>query len=665
MKKFFLALSVFAFALSASFISVFAYFSPNVHFVHTRTLKYPVSFSYLMELCDFANVNIANGTFPDQSTLPSNPSARIVKVNSNYVVALYSGNTDTTYSLCPSNKTDGCYYYSSDNLDPDFLIYFISSSCSNMEGYLYSIQNMLTSSLPALFTTQTGQGTLSVAELQYKVWQSVDGLEGSLSSIDSKFTTLNSRVNTIQNRLIKTVNGTSYTVSDLAYNAWQSIQTIAGSVSRSEGYLTTMDGNIEGIYAAMYEVSKDIQNSNFPYQVVSSSSVDADGNDWPRVYIPYETSTDIVSFLNSHYQNRKVSMMTNNDTTVIRWFVRADLSDNRYIRVYCSNVQGSNPYLYYLCDVNHEIYVSKQPTYIDYLTATVNNTTVGITTIVADVDASLTNLNTTVTGLAEAVANINASFSLGGLHLDIGDSASNPIFTTPAASDLYLSSYLTDIEGNNYTVISSPYQSSTDIIGYINSEMVGKPITLLPRQGTREGELTRYVDHAYLDNNNYIRVLAKTAAGAVSSYFLASPEMSIYQSVAEALFDSSALLQVVNDIDTEIHGTNNALGRIEVYTDGVEGLLRTGNQSLSDIYTNTNALKNIQQSILDHLDSSDLVDDDFVSDMVDDWGDHLVYTVLSSDNVLSLFNAAFGDLPSDLDWAGARGFFEAFYRGDE
>ena len=65
------------------------------------------------------------------------------------------------------------------------------------------------------------------------------------------------------------------------------------------------------------------------------------------------------------------------------------------------------------------------------------------------------------------------------------------------------------------------------------------------------------------------------------------------------------------------------------------------------------------------MDSSDLVDDDFISDMVDDWGDHLVYSVLSSDNVLSLFNSAFGDLPDDMQWGEARNFFQAFYRGDE
>lgn len=698
MKKLFLALSVFVFVLSASFISVIAYFSPNVHFVHTRTQKYPVSFSYLMELCDYANVNIANGTFPDQSSLPSNPSARIVKVNSNYVVALYSGNTDITYSLCPSNKTDGCYYYSSDNFDPDFIIYSISTSCSNMEGYLYSIQNMLTSSLPALFTTQTGQGTFSVAELQYKVWQAVDGLESTVSSIDTKLSTTNTRLLNIYNRLAKTVSGTTYTAADLFYNVWQqtitnggyvdgvegSLNTISGYVDGIEGKLDSVISYVDGIEGSLGTLHSDLSSSNQTMtdiksvlddinteQIASSYTTDATGNDWETIDISYEAANEIVAYLNTHYVGKKVSIIGTDLTqdASSRYFIRAYLAPTlHYIVIRCSTRDDGthSVYAYYMCDRHHAMYVYSDPTYQSQLQNIYNklnnldsNIDVDIVPVMADLDAYFADMTAYVSGVATAVANINTSFSLGGLKISIGDSPSNPIYTTPASNDLYLSSYLTDAQGVSYDVISSPYQSSTDIIGYINAEMVGKPIKLLPRQGTREEALTRYVDHAYLDENNYIKVLAKTAAGAVYSYFLASPELAIYQSLANDLFfDDSAILQVVQDIDTEIHSANNLLGAINGNTDGLESQINSLSHTITDIYdTNT--------AILAHMDSSDLVDDDFISAMVDDWGDHLVYTVLTSDNVLSLFNSAFGDLPDDMQWGEARNFFQAFYRGDE
>lgn len=503
----------------------------------------------------------------------------------------------------------------------------------------------------------------------------VDGLESSLTSVDSKITTLNSR-------LIKTVNGTTYTMSDLGYNAWQKLVDISGYVDQIEGRiikvtdsgsytladlgyniwqntsttnssLSTMQTTVSNIYTSLQD------NSNYPFCVVASSSVDSEGVEWERAYIPYESATDIVAYLNNHYQNRKIKMLNNDYVQSNRFFRRAVLSENGYIRVYCSANQNTHSESqYYLCDLNHNIIVSNSPTYLDKL----NSLETAITQVSVDVTNSTTNNSTSfssiiapITTLVNASANLelgidDINLNIGSLidTIDVGfDDIIGAIGDIPAPAvsrgDLYLSSYTTDATGNAYSVIQSPYQSTTDIIGYINSEMVGMPITLLPRQGVRdETALTRYVDHAYLDSNNFIRVVARNLEGAAFSYFLASPEMAIFQSLTQS--DSFTLVQYVDDI---------------------ESLLRASNEKLDNLKDYTDDLEDISSSILAHLDSSDLVDDQFVSGMVDNWGSHLVYTVLNSNSVLSLFDSAFGDLPSDLDWASARGFFQAFYRGDE
>ena len=139
--------------------------------------------------------------------------------------------------------------------DINSLILDIENDIDSIDGSINNIESMLTSSLPALFTTQTGQGTLSVAELQYKVWQAVDGLESSVSSIDSKLSTTNTRLLNIYNRLAKTVSGTTYTAADLLYNVWQQTKTNGGYVDGVEGSLNDISGYVDGVEGSLNTIS--------------------------------------------------------------------------------------------------------------------------------------------------------------------------------------------------------------------------------------------------------------------------------------------------------------------------------------------------------------------------------------------------------------------------
>lgn len=635
------------------------------------------SYDTLSDFCASINENIASGSFNDYfpfSDYSGGFHADIVSYGSyspaRYVIRLRCYNS--TYGPWYLAVQGGSTVYAVRDVDNPSKLKPLFDLVSSITADIDHIDTMLTTSLPALFKTTTGSGTYTVADLEYNIWQSVDGLEDALSTISGKLTysnqsvayyayMINSRVNTTNSRLLATVNGTSYSAAALLGNIWQAVDGI-------EGQLDNIYSRQQDTIDAIYEASQDIISNSKELVLISNDYKDQNDDILEHRTIPYESATDICAYLNENFYSKKIDIIDpNTGVKATRWFVHSYITNSGLIGVKYSsfNTAGSSSYTGYLCDKNIVLLEAKQPTYIQYLTATVNNADVSLAALLASVDANITTMSADVDAMASAVANINTKIN-AGLTLQFGDSSSNPIYTSQVGNDLYLSSYATDNEGVSYDLISSPYQSTTDIIGYINSEMVGKAITRLPRRGdTRDGEMVCYVDHAYLDNNNMIRVAARNALGTLAQYFLCSPEMALYQSIAQPLLDLSSISAYIQDIDTEIHSTNNALGRLEVYTDGIEGLIRTGNQSLSNIQTNTDYIKLIDQAILNHLDSSDLVDDAFISDMVEDWGDNLVYTVLSSDNVLSLFNAAFGDLPSDLDWAGARGFFEAFYRGDE
>lgn len=377
------------------------------------------------------------------------------------------------------------YYYSTDKASSAYLhdIYnkdvWIETHLSNLVNYLDGVEGYLSNLVSSSNTIishidglESSSNTIighidGIESSLNTIIGHIDGIESSLSSIDTKFTTLNSRI-------IKTVNGSTYTIADLGYNAWQRLIDIAGYVDGVESSLSsilsannltntrlstiidrqdTSQQTLEGIYDALYEINDELVASNLNPVLVSSYLVDSEGDDYPRVTIPYESAVDIIGYLNDHFYSRRVSVISNSGSIASRWFVRADLSENNYIRVYCSaqNNSTGSVYGYYLCDSHHNIIISANPTYLDKL----NNLDTKVT--------QLTGIISPILGLAAAVANID--LNVGELNLNL-DSLFDDLNLNLDDLNLNLDDLNLNIDGLSDSISALP--SPTNIVPYID-----------------------------------------------------------------------------------------------------------------------------------------------------------------------------------------------------
>lgn len=498
----------------------------------------PISYQTLSDICASINQNIVDGNFDKMYPFYDYQShffvAEIVTLGNysspRYVIRL----TDTSYTnpISPLYFVDGNqnYVYALDDTKNPHILGPIFDRLTSLVNYLDGVEGY------------------------------IDGIEGSLNTvighidgIESSLSTTNSRLLTIANRLIKSVNGSSYTVSDLVYNSWIQLQGIGGYVDGLESSTSNILSALNTTNQKLDTISELVTDSEYPYTCISTSSVDSNGDELPRVYIPYESTTDYIAFLNENYQYRKIDMY--NPSTgqyVNRYFIYATLSSNNYIIVYVSTsvTSPSDPAQCYLADRKHNIIVSASPTYSDKL-----------------------NSLESVLGRIEN--------KIGSVAIDLNPTRTKGVATTVSLAELV----------------------------YFG---IGEIIEAIP-DGVDVEEIIPYLQRM---------------EGTLNSIY----------------FD-------VEDIKDSSDSINSSLSNISSYSE--------------DIASYCDSILETNQAILAHLDSSDLADDSFVSGLVDDWGDHLVYTVLNSDNVLSLFNSAFGDLPSSLEWGQARLFFQQFYRGDE
>lgn len=397
----------------------------------------------------------------------------------------------TPYSLSDGtqvgigNNFVGKYFAptTSNTSDPSHLLYAVGDNSSYsldlIRGYIVTLNQRIQSIMGSVdliesyvdnidTSTNTIIGHIDGIESSLNtIIGHIDGIESSLSSIDTKFTTLNSRI-------IKTVNGSTYTIADLGYNAWQRLIDISGYVDGVESSLSsilsannltntrlstiidrqdTSQQTLEGIYDALYEINDELVASNLNPVLVSSYLVDSEGDDYPRVTIPYESAVDIIGYLNDHFYSRRVSVISNSGSIASRWFVRADLSENNYIRVYCSaqNNSTGSVYGYYLCDSHHNIIISANPTYLDKL----NNLDTKVT--------QLTGIISPILGLAAAVANID--LNVGELNLNL-DSLFDDLNLNLDDLNLNLDDLNLNIDGLSDSISALP--SSNNIIPYID-----------------------------------------------------------------------------------------------------------------------------------------------------------------------------------------------------
>lgn len=114
---------------------------------------------------------------------------------------------------------------------------------------------------------------------------------------------------------------------------------------------------------------------------------------------------------------------------------------------------------------------------------------------------------------------------------------------------------------------------------------------------------------------------------------------------------------------SNVSGLIPYVDQLEGYTDGIEGLITTGNSNLSSLVSSNNDIVDGITAIQEWLEGRDVLDYEVIRDLIDTWGSSLTYTVLNSDNIIGLFYKAFGDVPSSVDWSRAKNYFDSFYAG--
>lgn len=114
---------------------------------------------------------------------------------------------------------------------------------------------------------------------------------------------------------------------------------------------------------------------------------------------------------------------------------------------------------------------------------------------------------------------------------------------------------------------------------------------------------------------------------------------------------------------SNVSGLIPYVDQLEGYTDGIEGLITTGNTNLSTLISSNNDIVDGIIAIQEWLEGRDVLDYEVIRDLIDTWGSSLTYTVLNSDNIIGLFYKAFGDVPSSVDWSRAKNYFDSFYAG--
>lgn len=558
----------------------------------------PISYQTLSDICASCNQNIVDHNFDKMYPFYDYPShifvAEIVTLGSystpRYVIRLRDTSSNP---ISPLYFVDShlYYVYAVDDTKNDHilgplydLLYdalpAIIDYTDGLEHSLSTISSRINTAGNRLLKTVNGV-SYSAADLLYNSWSQLQTIGGYVDGVESTLTS-------IQNRLLKESDGVRYTAADLLFNSWRQLQTIGGYVDNVEDKLTTQSNLLSSLNTNVSSLLNAVSEDHFVIGYLS----DSDGNSFPVQLIPSGSADDIISYLNSQYQGKTILYLSRDGLSSYSVILnRAWLTSDRYIAVSARSSPSSSSYTYYLCDPSNVIFKVSDDNYNDELAqllSALENVSVNINNSSSSSTTNITTLVTPITTMVTTTANINTKLDslVGKLDINIGS----------------------------------------------------------------------IVDHLDLGFGDVVDAIQALPSSNVSALIPYVDQLEPY----------------TDDIERLLTYNNTSLTNLSLYTDDLEDLVTTSNSSLSnissyseDISSYCDSILQTNQAILAHLDSSDLVDDVAISYLVKDWGDHLVYTVLNSDNVLSLFNAAFGDLPSDLEWGQARMFFEQFYRGDE
>lgn len=450
-----------------------------------------------------------------------------------------------------------------------------------------------------------------------------------------------------------------------------SISTNITQLMASNGYLASINNKLASLTSigTKLDTISDLLNANtYCCGYITNSSA----AEFPTQTISFPIAEQIVARLNSEMQGKNLTVLKRDGSgTTTSTFRRAYVTSSSMI---CLVMSGGT---YYLCDSTNTIFkagsdrlsniyskVNSMATTLTNIAGSIDTVESKLSTLATKLDTLHTDNSTIVGGIDTVSAKISGVVSkLDTLHTDAA-SVISAIKALPDYSDkldtitellttnTYTCGYLTDAGGTAYGTIPISYDSAEAIVARLNTQLPGKQITYLPREGV---PYASDFDYCALDSSLYIRVYS-----GQYSYYLCDSGNRLYKASADRVNVIDARLVSINNILTSLGQKLDKLPTsyplpdlttIESAALGLENMVGLTYEIVSDLKARLDGLEVIVvggeptdlttiESTLSNLDSN-------ISQLhTDNIG--LVGVINTMNNTLGDLNVKLGDLKTSL-----------------
>ena len=340
----------------------------------------------------------------------------------------------------------------------------------------------------------------------------------------------------------------------------------------SNGYLASINNKLASLTSigTKLDTISDLLNANtYCCGYITNSS----GAEFPTQSISFSIAEQIVARLNSEMQGKNLTVLKRDGSgTTTSTFRRAYVTSSSMI---CLVMSGGT---YYLCDPTNTIFkagsdrlsniyskVNSMATTLTNIAGSIDTVESKLSTLATKLDTLHTDNSTIVGGIDTVSAKISGVVSkLDTLHTDAA-SVISAIKALPDYSDkldtitdllttnTYTCGYLTDAGGTAYGTIPISYDSAEAIVARLNTQLPGKQITYLPREGA---PYASDFDYCALDSSLYIRVYS-----GQYSYYLCDSGNRLYKASADRVSVIDARLTVLSKLLASIDTGISSLGK--------------------------------------------------------------------------------------------------------
>ena len=450
-----------------------------------------------------------------------------------------------------------------------------------------------------------------------------------------------------------------------------SLATNITQLMASNGYLASINNKLASLtsISTKLDTISDLLNAN---TYCCGYTTNSSGAEFPTQSISFSIAEQIVARLNSEMQGKNLTVLKRDGSgTTTSTFRRAYVNSSSMI---CLVMSGGT---YYLCDPTNTIFkagsdrlsniyskVNSMATTLTNIAGSIDTVESKLSTLATKLDTLHTDNSTIVGGIDTVSAKISGVVSkLDTLHTDAA-SVISAIKALPDYSDkldtitellttnTYTCGYLTDAGGTAYGTIPISYDSAEAIVARLNTQLPGKQITYLPREGA---PYASDFDYCALDSSLYIRVYS-----GQYSYYLCDSGNRLYKASADRVSVIDARLVSINNILTSLGQKLDKLPTsyplpdlttIESAALGLENMVGSTYEIMSDLKARLDGLEVIVvggeptdlttiESTLSNLDSN-------ISQLhTDNIG--LVGVINTMNNTLGDLNVKLGDLKTSL-----------------